>query len=59
MAELVPAPWDNNVKYEIIKPSTSDVVPVVGDLVTIRFKGSYKDVAFDDTFVTDQPYFYR
>jgi hypothetical protein len=58
-ADLAPAPWDSTVKYEVIKSSGSEVVPVPGDLVTIRFRGTYKDVAFDDTFQTDEPYFYR
>jgi hypothetical protein len=32
---------------------------VFGDLVAIRFKGSYNDIAFDNTFETPEPYFYR
>lgn len=59
LADLTPAPWDSSVLYEVVKQPTSDVVPVVGDLVTVRFKGTFKDVTFDDTFSTDNPYFYR
>lgn len=29
------------------------------DLVTIRFKGEYNGVAFDDLFKVEEPYFYR
>lgn len=58
--DLIPAPWDNNVKYEILKegPSTS-IKPKVGEIVGIRFKGNYKGVDFDNTFDTAQPYLYR
>lgn len=60
LAELIPAPWDTNVKYEIIKSgSDPEQAAKVGDLVTIRFRGKFKDVIFDDTFKTDEPYFYR
>lgn len=31
----------------------------VGDLVGIRFKGSYNGVVFDNLFESTQPYFYR
>lgn len=31
----------------------------MGDLVAIRFKGDYKGQVFDDTFKTEEPYFYR
>lgn len=30
-----------------------------GDLVAIRFRGTYNDIPFDDLFVTAEPYFYR
>jgi len=29
------------------------------DLVTIRFKGEYNGVVFDDLFKVEEPYFYR
>ena len=58
--ELVPAPWDNNVKYEVLKEaSEANMKPKVGEIVGIRFKGSYKGVDFDNTFDTAQPYLYR
>jgi len=59
-ADMVPAPWSSDVQYEVLKQSPKDALqPKVGDLVAIRFKGSYKGSDFDDTFKTDQPYFYR
>jgi FKBP-type peptidyl-prolyl cis-trans isomerase len=58
MAELNPTPWNSAVKYEIIETGKGDQ-PKVGDLVAIRFKGSYKGTVFDDTFKKEQPYFYR
>lgn len=33
--------------------------PVIGDLVGIRFKGSYNGVVFDNLFESTDPYFYR
>mmetsp|Transcript_24359 Transcript_24359/g.24620 ORF Transcript_24359/g.24620 Transcript_24359/m.24620 type:complete len:208 (+) Transcript_24359:71-694(+) len=52
------APWDSGIKYSIIKSGTGDK-PKVGDIVAIRFKGSYKGNVFDDTFATFEPYLYR
>jgi FKBP-type peptidyl-prolyl cis-trans isomerase len=57
-ADLSPAPWNKDIKYEVIQSGKGDQ-PKVGDLVAVRFKGSYKGNVFDDTFSTDQPYFYR
>ena len=57
-ADLTPAPWDSNVKYEVVKKGT-DEKPVAGDLVIVRFKGSTKGIVFDDTFSTSDPYYYR
>ena len=60
LADLAPAPWSAGVQYEVIKQAPADALqPKVGDLVAIRFRGSYKGNDFDDTFKTDQPYFYR
>lgn len=59
-AEMIPAPWSEGVKYEVVKKAPKDSLrPKVGEQVAIRFKGSYKGNSFDDTFSTDQPYFYR
>lgn len=33
--------------------------PQIGDLVGIRFKGSYNGVVFDNLFNSTEPYFYR
>ena len=58
--DLIPAPWDNNVKYEILKEGSETATkPKVGEIVGIRFKGNYKGVDFDNTFDTAQPYLYR
>ena len=58
--DLVPAPWNNGIQYEVLKSAPSGAgQPKVGDLVAIRFRGDYKGNTFDDTFKTDQPYFYR
>lgn len=60
LADLAPAPWSPGVQYEVIKQAPADALkPKIGDLVAIRFRGSYKGTDFDDTFKTDQPYFYR
>jgi hypothetical protein len=48
----------SGLKYKVSKKGDGPKI-VSGDLVAIRFKGSYNDVAFDDIFETPQPYFYR
>lgn len=60
LADMVSSPWDASVKYEVVKEGKRDApMAKVGDLVAIRFKGAYKGNVFDDTFKSDQPYFYR
>mmetsp|Transcript_4666 Transcript_4666/g.7674 ORF Transcript_4666/g.7674 Transcript_4666/m.7674 type:complete len:203 (-) Transcript_4666:670-1278(-) len=58
-ADLAPAPWDNNVKYEVLKSNPNGLIPKVGENVAIRFKGSYKGNVFDDTISAPDAYFYR
>eukprot|EP00170_Pyropia_yezoensis_P000259 contig_1672_g260 len=48
----------SGLKYKVVKKGTGPK-PVEGDLVTIRFKGEYNGVAFDDLFKVEEPYFYR
>jgi len=57
--DLKPSSWDPTVKYEVLKGNPGGQKTEVGDMVAIRFKGSYQGNVFDDTFVTEQPYFYR
>jgi FKBP-type peptidyl-prolyl cis-trans isomerase len=53
-------PWDKNIQYEVIKAAPGDSPkPKVGDLVAVRFIGKSKGTAFDDTFKTAEPYFFR
>lgn len=58
-ADFEPAPWDNTVQYQVLKKSGKDVKPIPGEMVTVRFKGSYKGFVFDDIFNTPEPYYYR
>lgn len=55
-AEQVTTP--SGLKYTVSKKGAGPKINV-GDLVAIRFKGSYNDVPFDDLFSTSEPYFYR
>ncbi|OSX74124.1 hypothetical protein BU14_0306s0005 [Porphyra umbilicalis] len=48
----------SGLKYKVVKKGTGPT-PVAGDLVTIRFKGEYNGVVFDDLFKVEEPYFYR
>ena len=57
--ELKPTSWDPTVKYEVLNSNPSGQQTKVGDLVAVRFKGAYQGNVFDDTFVTEQPYFFR
>jgi hypothetical protein len=51
-------PAASNLAVKFITKGTGPKVNV-GDLVAIRFKGSYNDIAFDNIFETPEPYFYR
>lgn len=44
--------------YTMVKKGTGPPAQV-GDLVGIRFKGSYNGVVFDNLFDATTPYFYR
>lgn len=57
-ADMTAAPFDDKIKYEVVTVGSGDQ-PKVGDLVSIRFKASYKGKDFDNTFETPQPYMYR
>ena len=59
-AASAPADWDPNVQVEVLKSGARDAPrPKVGDMVAIRFIGSYQGRPFDDTMSADSPYFYR
>ena len=58
VADMVSAPFDDKIRYEVVTAGKGDQ-PKVGDLVSIRFKASYKGKDFDNTFETPQPYMYR
>lgn len=59
-ASVILAPWDANVRLEVIHSAeTASPTPKQGDLVAIRFKGAYKGVEFDNTFNTEEPFYYR
>ncbi|PXF41985.1 Peptidyl-prolyl cis-trans isomerase FKBP16-3, chloroplastic [Gracilariopsis chorda] len=46
------------LQYKVVQ-SGSGATPELGDLVGIRFKGSYNGVVFDNLFNEPAPYFYR
>lgn len=58
-AEFKQSPWSSGVQYEVVKSNPDGDVAKVGELVAIRFKGSYKGNEFDNTFATSEPYYYR
>ena len=53
-----PAPWDSNVQYEVLQRAPADApgIDKPGEMVAIKFTGSYKGQVFDDV---QQPYFLR
>eukprot|EP00596_Hydrurales_sp_CCMP1899_P010811 CAMPEP_0119051090 /NCGR_PEP_ID=MMETSP1177-20130426/72826_1 /TAXON_ID=2985 /ORGANISM="Ochromonas sp, Strain CCMP1899" /LENGTH=141 /DNA_ID=CAMNT_0007030181 /DNA_START=197 /DNA_END=622 /DNA_ORIENTATION=+ len=57
-AEMKVAPFDDKIQYEVIEKGTGDQ-PKAGELVSIRFKASYKGKDFDNTFEAPQPYMFR
>ena len=58
-ADFSLAPWSDQIQYEVVKSNPNGEKPKVGEMVAVRFKGSYKGTTFDDTFSTEQPYYYR
>lgn len=48
----------SGLTYTVVKKGDGPQ-PNVGDLIAIRFRGSYNGVVFDDIFKTSEPYFYR
>lgn len=55
-AEEITTP--SGLKYRVATKGKGPKINV-GDLVAIRFRGTYNDVPFDDLFATAEPYFYR
>jgi len=58
-AEFSPSPWNSDIKFEAVKSFPENATPSVGELVAVRFQGKYKGLTFDDTFKTEEPYFFR
>lgn len=48
----------SGLQYTVTKKGDGPA-PSPGDLMAIRFRGSYNGVVFDDIFNTPEPYFYR
>ena len=56
--DIISSSWEPGLSYSIVKSGNGEQ-PIAGELVAIRFTGSYKGNVFDDTFKTDVPYLYR
>lgn len=48
----------SKLQYTVVKKGTGPS-PDVGDLIGIRFKGTYNGVVFDNLFEDRKPYFFR
>lgn len=48
----------SGLKYKVVKEGTGAKVEI-GDLVLLRFRGTYNNFVFDDLYVTDNPYMCR
>lgn len=57
-ADMTVTPFDDKIRYEVVEVGTGDQ-PKVGEIVSIRFKASYKGKDFDNTFESPQPYMFR
>lgn len=49
----------SGLQYKVIKSAADGAVPKIGDLIAIRFKGSYEGKVFDDITETPEPLYYR
>mmetsp|Transcript_43810 Transcript_43810/g.171337 ORF Transcript_43810/g.171337 Transcript_43810/m.171337 type:complete len:196 (-) Transcript_43810:829-1416(-) len=49
----------SGVQYKLIKKGTGKTKAKIGDLVGVRFTGSYNGRVFDDLFKTDQAFYIR
>lgn len=58
-AEFQTSPWSDKTQYEVVKSNPSGDQAKTGEMVVVRFRGSYKGIEFDNTFNSDQPYYYR
>uniref|UniRef100_A0A7S0G4Y5 peptidylprolyl isomerase n=1 Tax=Rhodosorus marinus TaxID=101924 RepID=A0A7S0G4Y5_9RHOD len=50
---------ESGVQYKQIKKGTGKIKAKIGDLVGVRFTGSYNGRVFDDLFKTDQAFYIR
>lgn len=48
----------SGIEYKVVKTGKG-AVPQIGELVAIKFKGSYKGMVFDDIMEAPEPYYYR
>jgi peptidylprolyl isomerase len=58
-ADMKPSDFNPDIKIDVVKSAPNGDMPKPGDLVAIRFTASFNGKVFDDTFKTEQPYFYR
>lgn len=49
---------DSGLQYKVLK-QTEGAAPKIGDLIAIRFKGSFEGRVFDDITETPEPLYYR
>lgn len=49
----------SGLQYKVLKPAPNGAVPKVGDLIAIRFRGSFDGKVFDDITETPEPLYYR
>lgn len=50
---------ESGLKYKVVTSKASGASPKVGDLIAIRFKGSFEGRVFDDITATPEPLYYR
>jgi len=55
---LIYSSFDNDSIFRVLKSGSGDP-PQRGEIVGIRFLGSYQGNVFDDTFKSEQPYLFR
>uniref|UniRef100_A0A7S1EUS4 peptidylprolyl isomerase n=1 Tax=Timspurckia oligopyrenoides TaxID=708627 RepID=A0A7S1EUS4_9RHOD len=49
----------SGLKYKVVKKGNVSRTVQPGDLIGIRFKATYNNFTFDDTFATAEPYYIR
>lgn len=53
------APLPGGIAKQVVSRGKGQVSPRTGDLVAVRFRGTYNDIVFDDILEQQEPFYFR